>query len=125
MLRRIYSTGYTNEAVCFRGCRGEGDEGGGTDDGRRGAKGRGCCCDDLERYQRVARESERAEGEKEENERKGSGGEERRAQDEEERGRPKGRAGGGARAVDVGTSVSRCEGRNRSLPGSQGVSRVE
>lgn len=27
---------------------------------------------------------------------------------------------GGARAVDVGTSVSRCEGRNRSLPGSQG-----
>lgn len=44
--------------MCFRGCRGEGDEGGGTDDGQRGA-GRGCCCDDLERYQRVARESER------------------------------------------------------------------
>lgn len=29
------------------------------------------------------------------------------------------REGGSARAVDVGTSVSRCEGRNRSLPGSQ------
>jgi len=30
---------------------------------------------------------------------------------------------GAARAVDVGTSVSRCEGRNRSLPGSQGAGR--
>lgn len=52
-LRRIYNTGYTNEAMCSRGCRGEGDEGDGTDDGRKGP-GRGCCCDDLERNQRVA-----------------------------------------------------------------------
>jgi len=31
--RHIYNTGYTNEAMCSRGCRGEDDEGGGTVDG--------------------------------------------------------------------------------------------
>jgi len=33
----------------------------------------------------------------------------------------RGRGGRAARAVDVGTSVSRCEGRNRSLPGLPGA----
>lgn len=64
--------------MCFRGCRGEGDEGDGTDDGPAGWRERGCCCDDLERYQRVVRESERKER-KRKDERKGSGGEERRS----------------------------------------------
>lgn len=70
-LRRIYNTGYTNETMCSRGCRGEGDEGDGTDDGRKGL-GRGCCCDDLERNQRVARAS--AEREKERTNVRGSEG---------------------------------------------------
>lgn len=101
--------------MCFRGCRGEGDERGKAEQTRGGAE-RGYCCDDLKRKQRVALAS--AEREKE----KTSGREWKRGRKERGRMREPRRR---ERAVDVGTSVSRCEGRNRSLSGSQGVSRVE
>jgi len=70
-----------------------------------------------EKNQRVVRASVEREKEKTG---MGENGTARKRGEERERGRRKMGARGGARAVDVGTSVSRCEGRNRSLPGSQG-----
>lgn len=112
---RIYNTGYTNEAlvavaerVTKRGQNGWRAWGG---------PGEGIAATTW-REEPEGSSSKRGKRERENrNGRKRDGAKAWRGEGarEEEDGRE-----GGARAVDVGTSVSRCEGRNRSLPGSQG-----
>lgn len=83
--------------MCFRGRRGEGDEGGKAEQTRGGAE-RGCCCDDLKRKQRVALAS--AEREKEKTKRKGVEARKERSAREDE-GAVGAREGCGCRDVSV------------------------